>query len=133
MSFLSSSQKGLAELKTSFDAMAVQHDGLPGVIENVYDQLGAEPPSGTQGLVARVTWMTDRVHELEVDALRIGVNRAFTIAHSHYEKYINLERLSKGYADVWSDEELAAIEARVEPLSCALADSMADAVLPDRG
>lgn len=99
-------------------------------MEIICNQLGAVQPPRTQGLVARAAQMTDWVHELEVDALRVGVNHAFVIAHSHYERYINLERLSEGYADVWTDEELTAIEARVEPLSRALADRMADAVLP---
>lgn len=38
---LSGSQKELVELRTSFDAMAVQHDSLAGVVGIVCDQLGA--------------------------------------------------------------------------------------------
>lgn len=40
-------QTALAELKTNFEAMSIQHDNLPGVVEIVCDQLGAGQPPGT--------------------------------------------------------------------------------------
>lgn len=79
--------------------------------------------------MARVARLTDRVHELEVDAFRTGVNRSFAVVYSHFEENVKLDVLSGGYADGWTEGELEDIESQVEPLSRALADRMARDVL----
>lgn len=72
------------------------------------------------------------MRELERDALRGEVNRAFAVARSHCGN-IDLEALSLGYPDTYQDEEFERLEGEVAPLSEALADKMEDMVLPSRG
>lgn len=54
---------------------------------------------------------------LERNAFRVGVNRSFVIARSHYEDGINLDLLSLGYDLGWSENELVTLETVVKPLS----------------
>lgn len=57
------------------------------------------------------------------------MNRAFTVARSHYRN-IDLEALSLGYPDIYPEEESEKLEGEVTPLSDALADKMEGLVLP---
>ena len=61
-----------------------------------------------------------------------GITHAFTIAHSHYEKEINLEVMSEGFPPTNEDDELDAIEKVVAPLAKNLADNLKEMVLPSR-
>jgi hypothetical protein len=58
------------------------------------------------------------------------MNQAFAITKTHYEDEIDLDTLSKGYYNGWSDAELADMEATLEPLSCHLQDVLAYDALP---
>jgi hypothetical protein len=83
-------------------------------------------------LVAHAGQIPHRVRELERGILHGGVNRVFTIARSLYVN-INLETLSLGYPDNYSNAELDALEAAVAPLSQALSDRIEGLVLPHGG
>ena len=68
--------------------------------------------------------------QLEESAFHAGITQAFTVAHSNYEKEINLEMMSEGFPPTYEDEELNAIEKAVAPLAKNLADSLKEMVLP---
>ena len=52
---------------------------------------------GTSSLAARATGIMARVGQLEESAFHVGITQAFTVAHSHYEKEINLLVMSEGF------------------------------------
>jgi len=87
---------------------------------------------GTNSLAARAAGITARVGQLEESAFHAGITQAFTVAHSHYEKEINLEVMSEGFPPTYEDDELDAIEKAVAPLAKSLADSLKEMVLPSR-
>ena len=66
--------------------------------------------------VVHAVWIMDRVREIARDALRFGVHRSFTIAHSHYEN-IDLETMSQGFMPGYSNTELEDIKKEVAPLA----------------
>ena len=47
-------------------------------------------------------------------ALRFGIHRSFAIARSHYEN-IDMAMMSQGFAPIYIDTELDAIEKEVPP------------------
>ena len=61
--------------------------------------------------------ITARVRQLERNALRVGVNRSFAIAHSHYGDSIDLEAMSHGYVPGYKVHELEEMETAMAPLS----------------
>ena len=61
---------------------------------------------GTSSLVARAIEIMARVLQLERNALRASVNQSFTIAHSHYGDYIDLEAMSHRYVPGYEVHEL---------------------------
>ena len=67
-----------------------------------------------------------------MDAFHHGVNRAFTVARSHYEEEIDLDTLSTGYSTEWTGAELADMTDALERLSHRLADILAYGALPTR-
>ena len=71
-----------------------------------------------------------RVGQLEESAFHAGITQAFTVAHSHYEKEINLEVMSEGFTPTYEDDEMDAIEKAVAPVAQNLADSLKEMVLP---
>ena len=85
---------------------------------------------GTSSLMARAIEIIAWVHQLERNELRIGVNKSFTIAHSHYGDNIDLEAMSHGYVLEYEVHELEEMETMVAPLSWDLADKIEDIVLP---
>ena len=84
-------------------------------------------------LVARVIDIMAWVHQLEKEALRLGITQAFAIARSHYDESIDLEAMSLGFAPSYEASELDEIEAAVTPLVETLASKIEDMVLPRRG
>ena len=98
----------------------------------VFDDLGVAWPKETSSLVARATGMTTRVGQLEEDAFHAGITQAFTIARSHYDREINLEVMSLGFALCYEDSELDEIEKAVTPIARNLANRLKEEVLPSR-
>jgi len=72
------------------------------------------------------------VGQLEEDAFHAGITQAFTIAHSHYDREINLVVMSQGFMPSYEDLELDEIEKAVTPLVRNLANRLKDMVLPSR-
>jgi len=58
-----------------------------------------------------------RERQLKRNALCTGVNQSFMIAHSHYEKNIDLEMMSHGFMPSYKVRELEEMEAVVATLS----------------
>ena len=75
------------------------------------------------------TQITDWAHDMSRGALRFGVHRSFTIAHSHYEN-IDLATMSQGFASVYADTELDDIEKEVAPLVHDLSTKIEDEIIP---
>ena len=82
--------------------------------------------------MARATGITARVGHLEEDAFHAGITQAFTVARSHYDREINLEVMSLGFAPGYEDSELDEIEKVVTPLARNLVNRLKDMVLPSR-
>ena len=74
----------------------------------------------------------DQARDMARGALRFGVLRSFTIAHSHYEN-IDLATMSQGFALVYTDAELDDIEKEVAPLAHDLSTKIEDEIIPPRG
>ena len=70
--------------------------------------------------------------QLEEDAFHAGITQAFVVAHSHYDREINLKVMSQGFTPVYEDPELDEMEKKVAPLAQALADRLKEEVLPPR-
>ena len=77
---------------------------------------------GTSSLMARAVDITAWVHQLEREALRLGITQAFAITRSHYADSIDLETMSLGFALSYEASELDEIETAVAPLVRDLAD-----------
>ena len=71
----------------------------------------------TSSLMARAMGITARVGQLEEDAFHAGITQAFAVTHSHYDREINLEVMSHGFAPVYEDAELHEMEKAVAPLT----------------
>ena len=71
-----------------------------------------------------------RVGQLEEDAFHAGITQAFAVARSHYDREINLEVMSQGFAPVYEDAELDEMEKAVTPLARNLANKLKEEVLP---
>ena len=80
--------------------------------------------------MTRAAGITARVGQLEESAFCLGINQAFTVAHSHYAQEINLGVMSQGFAPVYEDAELDEMEKAVAPLAWDLADKLKEEVLP---
>ena len=80
----------------------------------------------------RAAGITVRVGQLEEDAFHYGITQAFTIAHSHYDREINMEVMSLGFAPGNKDFELDEIEKAVTPIAWNLANRLKVIVLPLR-
>ena len=86
--------------------------------------------AGTGSLAAHAAGIMARVGQLEESAFHAGITQAFTVAHSHYEKEVNLAVMSEGFPPTYEDAELDAIEKAVAPLAKKLADNLKEMVLP---
>ena len=82
--------------------------------------------------MARAAVITARVGQLEEDAFHVGITQAFTVARSHYDREINLEVMSQGFAPVYEDAELDEMENAAAPLARNLANRLKEEVLPSR-
>jgi hypothetical protein len=82
---------------------------------------------GTSSLVAHIIDIMAQAGTLERDAFHAGINRSFTIAHSHYGETISLKAMSLGYAPGYDEKELKKV---VVPLSQGLVGKIQDIVLP---
>ena len=87
---------------------------------------------GTNSLTTRATGITARVSQLEEDAFYVGITQAFVVAHSHYDREINLEVMSQGFTPVYEDAKLGKMEKAVTPLARNLAKRLKEMVLPSR-
>ena len=70
--------------------------------------------------------------QLEEDAFHARITQAFAVAHSHYDREINLEVMSQGFTPVYEDAELDKMEKVVTPLARNLANRLKEEVLPSR-
>ena len=98
----------------------------------VLNALKVVEPVETSPLAARAAGITAWVGQLEESAFHTRITQAFTVAHAHYEKEINLKVMSEGFPPTYEDDELEAIEKVVAPLAKNLADSLKEMVLPSR-
>lgn len=88
---------------------------------------------GGSSLSALFALVSDRVRELEREAVVSGISRAFAITLSHYGETIDLKGINEGYAPGYIDEELSAMEASVEPAALALTRRLREEVMPQWG
>ena len=87
---------------------------------------------GTSSLTTRAASIMAWVGQLEEDAFHAGITQAFAVSRSHYDREINLEVMSPGFAPVYEDPELDEIEKAVTPLARNLANMLKETVLPPR-
>ena len=80
----------LADAWGLLQAKGDEYDHLSSAVLVVCDNLQVAPEAGTSSLAARATGIMARVGQLEESAFHAGITQAFTVAHSHYEKEINL-------------------------------------------
>ena len=109
-------EKELGEVKASLLKESNEHDTLRVTVQLVCDDLKLAPKQETSSLVVRAVRITDRAHKIARDALRFGVHRSFSIAHSHYEN-IDLATMSQGFVLGYSEAKLEEIEEIVAPLA----------------
>jgi len=91
-----------------------------------------EQEEGTSSLAVRAAGFTARVGQLEESVFHARITQAFTVAHSHYKKEINLEVMSEGFPPTYEDDELDTIEKVVAPLVKNLADNLKEMVFPSQ-
>ena len=87
----------LADARGLLQAKGDEYDHLSSAVLVVCDNLQVAPEAGTSSLAARATGIMARVGQLEESAFHAGITQAFTVAHSHYEKEINLLVMSEGF------------------------------------
>ena len=93
-----------------------EHDLLHAAIGVVFDDLGVARPEETGSLMARAIDILARVRQLEENAFHAGITQAFVVARSHYDREINLEVMSLGFAPSYEISELDEIEKAVTPI-----------------
>ena len=98
----------------------------------VFDDLGVAQLEETSSLAARAAGIMVRVGQLKEDAFHAGITQAFVVAHSHYDREINLEVMIQGFVPVYEDPELDKIERAVTPLVWNLENRLKEMVLPPR-
>ena len=98
----------------------------------VIDALSVAQPERTSSLAARAMGITVWVGQLKEDAFHAGITQAFAAARSHYDREINLEVMSQGFAPIYEDAELDEMEKAVTPLARNLADRLKEEVLPSQ-
>ena len=98
----------------------------------VFDDLAVAWLEETSSLAAHAMDITARVGQVEENAFHVEITQAFTVAHSHYDREINLEVMSLGFAPGYKNYELDEIEKAVTPIAWNLANSLKDMVLPSR-
>ena len=83
-------------------------------------------------LAVRSTRITDQARDMARGSLCFGIQRSFTITHSHY-KNIDLVMMSQGFTPIYIDAELDNIEKEVSPLVHDLYANIEDEIIPPRG
>jgi len=122
----------LVEARGLLQAEGDEYDRLSSAVLVVCDNLQVAQEEGTSSLAARAAGIMARVGQLEESVFHTGITQTFTVAHSLYEKVVNLAVMSKGFPPTYEDAELDAIEKAVAPLAKNLADSLKELVLPPR-
>jgi len=120
----------LTEERRNLQAESDELNILSAALRVVYDNLEVVRSEGTSSLVACAIEITARVRQLKRNALRVGVNQSFMIAHSHYRDSIDLEAMSHVFAPGYEVHEPEEMEAVVAPLLQDLADRIEGIVLP---
>ena len=92
--------KELAEVRGILQTESDEHDLLQATVGVVIDALRVVQPMETSSLAARAVGITARVGQLEEDAFHAGITQAFAVARSHYDREINLEVMSQGFAPI---------------------------------
>ena len=122
----------LAEVRGILQAKSDQHDLLRAAVVVVCDDLQVAQEEGTRSFTTRAAGITAWVGQLEEDAFHAEITQAFTIVHSHYDREINLEVMSQGFAPGYEDSELDEIEKAVTPLARNLVNRLKEMVIPSR-
>ena len=117
-------EKEPAEVRGILQTESDEHDLLQAVVGVVIDALRVAQSEGTSSLVARAVGITARVGQLEEDAFHARITQAFAVTRSHYNREINLEVMSQGFAPIYEDAELDEMEKAVTPLARNLADRL---------
>ena len=120
----------LTHVRRTLQTESDEHDLLQAAVEVVLDALKVVEPVETSPLAACVAGITARVGQLEESAFHAGITQAFTVAHAHYGKEINLKVMSQGFAPVYEDPELDEMEKAVAPFARDLADRLKEMALP---
>jgi len=124
--------KELTEVRGILQTESDEHDLLQTAIRVVIDALRVAQPVQTSLLAARAAGITAWVGQLEEDAFHARITQAFAVACSHYDREINLEVMSQGFAPIYEDPELDEFEKAVTPLAWNLADRLKETVLPSQ-
>ena len=122
----------LVEVQGILRAESDQHDLLRVAVVVACDDLQVAQEEGTSSLPTCATGIMARVGQLEEDAFHARITQSFTIARSHYDREINLEVMSLGFALGYEDSELDEIEKAMTPLAWNLANRLKEMVLPSR-
>ena len=125
-------EKEATYARRALQAESDEHDLLQAAVGVVLNALNVTEPVETSPLAARAAGITARVGQLEEDAFHARITQAFAVAHSHYDREINLEVMSQGFVPVYEDPELDEIERAVTPLAWNLANRLKEMVLPPR-
>ena len=125
-------EKELGHVRRNLQTESDEHDLLQATVGVVLDALKVVEPVETSPLVARAAGITARVGQLEEDAFRAGIIQTFAVAHSHYDREINLKVMSQGFVPVYEDPELDEMEKAVAPFARDLADRLKEMALPPR-
>ena len=122
----------LAEVRGILQAKSDENDLLRAAVGVVFDDLGAARLEETGSPEAHVVDILAWVCQLEENAFHAEITQAFAIARSHYDREIDLEIMSLGFAPSYEASEMDEIEKAVMPIARNLADWMKDIVLPPR-
>ena len=98
-------EKELAHVRRTLQTESDEHNLLQAAVGVVLDALKVVEPVETSPLAARAAGITARVGQLEESAFHAGITQAFTIAHAHYKKEINLKVMSEGFPSIYEDED----------------------------
>ena len=122
----------LAKVRWILQTESDEHDLLQVAVGVVIDALRVTQPAETSSHAVHAAGITTRVGQLEEDAFHAGITQAFAVARSHYDREINLEVMSQGFAPIYEDTELDKMEKAVTPLAQDLANRLKEAILPPR-
>ena len=122
----------LVEARGLLQAEGDEYDRLSSTVLAVCDNLQVAQEEGTSSLMTHAAGITAWVGQLEEDAFHAGITQAFIVARSHYDREINLEVMSHGFAPIYEDDELDEMEKAVAPLAWNLANRLKEEVLPSQ-